>query len=98
MKLTYLPKGYQVYKDKSDAYLHFVIERQLLDESLWKKFVEVFRTREDIADDGWRGEYFGKMMRGACLSYRYAPDPKLYAVLERTVRDLISTADEDGRI
>ena len=98
MKLTYLPKGYQVYKDKSDAYLHFVIERQLLDESLWKKFVEVFRTREDIADDGWRGEYFGKMMRGACLSYRYAPDPKLYAVLERTVRDLIATADEDGRI
>ena len=98
MKLNYLPNGAQKYTDKSDSYLRFIVERQLSDVTLWHKFVEVFRTREDASDEGWRGEYFGKMMRGACLAYRYRPDPELYALLERTVRDLLSTADEEGRI
>ena len=98
MKFTYLPDGYQSYTDRSDDYVRFVLENQLLDEALWEKFVEVFVTREDAADDGWRGEYFGKMMRGACLTYRYTLDEKLYALLESTVRSLIATADAEGRI
>ena len=98
MKLTYLPIGDQKYTDRADDYARFILKKQLLDESLWRRFVEVFRTREDAADHGWRGEYFGKMMRGACLTYRYAPDDRLYALMERTVRDLLSTADDAGRI
>ena len=98
MKLTYLPNGLQDYRDRSDEYLRFIIEKQLLDGRLWEKFVEVFRTREDASDDGWRGEYYGKMMRGACLAYRYRPSEALYALLERTVKALMSTADEEGRI
>ena len=96
--LNYLPIGAQSYTDRSDKYLRFIIEKQLLDADLWRCFVEVYRTREDAADDGWRGEYFGKMMRGACLSYRYSPREDLYLLLERTVRDLLSAADEEGRL
>lgn len=98
MELTYLPIGDQKYTGRSDDYARFILKRQLLDEPLWRHFVEVYKTREDAADHGWRGEYFGKMMRGACLTYRYLPDERLYALLERTVRELIATADERGRI
>ncbi len=98
MKLFYLPDGFQSYTDKSDELIRFIIQKQLSDEALWQKFVKVFVTREDAADDGWRGEYFGKMMRGACLAYRYRPDQKLYDVLQRTVLSLLATADEEGRI
>ena len=98
MKLTYLPIGDQKYTGRSDDYARFILKKQLLDASLWRRFVEVFVTREDAADHGWRGEYFGKMMRGACLTYRYLPDERLYALLEQTVRALIATADGQGRI
>ena len=98
MTFSHLPIGSQSYKDKSDFYARFILEKQLLNPALWQKFVEVFRTREDIADDGWRGEYFGKMMRGACLTYRYFPEPALYGLLEKTVLELLSAADEQGRI
>ena len=98
MKLSYLPNGAQNYIDRSDAYLRFIVDKQLTDSALWAKFVEVFKTREDALDDGWRGEYYGKMMRGACLAYMCRPDDKLYAVLESTVKALIAAADEMGRI
>ena len=98
MKLSYLPNGAQNYIDRSDAYLRFIVDKQLTDEALWAKFVEVYRTREDAMDDGWRGEYYGKMMRGACLAYMCRPDEKLYGVLESTVKALIASADEMGRI
>ena len=58
----------------------FVEEHQLLDAALWRRFVEQFRHDADGADAGWRGEYWGKMMRGACFVYSttkneaYLPD------------------------
>ena len=98
MKLTYLPDGAQRYVDRSDLYAKFILKNQLLNADLWRKEVAVFRSREDILDDGWRGEYFGKMMRGAVLTYRYNPDEDLYLLLECAVRDILSTADGLGRI
>ena len=38
------------------------------------------------------------MMRGACFVYQYTQNPELYAILEATVRDMMSKADEHGRI
>lgn len=98
MTLCYLPNGRQKYEDRADFYARFILDRQLLNDETWSRFIEVFRSREDAGDHGWRGEYFGKMMRGACLTYRYCPNDRLYALLERTVRDLLATADENGRI
>lgn len=78
--------------------LKFVLEKQLKDKTYWKKFVEVFSTREDIRDDGWRGEYFGKQMRGACMIYTLTKDEELYSVLTDAVKGLLATQDELGRI
>ncbi len=79
-------------------YLDFVTENQLLDKTLWSRFTGVFGTGADDADRGWRGEYWGKMMRGGCLVYRCTADERLYGVLEDAVTGLLSAAEKDGRL
>ena len=77
--------------------LDFVTDRQLLRTDLWKRFVDQFRGDSD-ANSGWRGEYWGKMMRGACFVYSCTRDAKLYGVLSASVRDMLTAADGLGRI
>lgn len=77
--------------------LEFVKQEQLLDSDLWKLFVEQYRKKNDT-DNGWRGEYWGKMMRGAVLTYICTADEKLYTCMENTVCDLLSTQEADGRM
>lgn len=77
-------------------------EIQLLDRNAWSKFVGCFRNQGcDDEHHAWRCEYWGKMMRGACFTYKAlsakSPDDELYAVLEETVRDMLTTQDELGR-
>ena len=81
----------------ADDYARFIEQEQLLDESLWKKFVRVFPDCADVADEGWRSEYWGKMMRGACMTYSYTRNEALYTVLETAVKNLLSVQDEYGR-
>lgn len=76
----------------------FTLEKQLLDADTWKLLVNQFRLHPDDADMGWRGEYWGKMMRGASLTYRATKNEKLYAVLRDTVEDLLTTQEPSGRI
>ena len=79
----------------------FTVRNQTLDTGLWKKFVEVFRMHGDGIGDtwvSWRSEYWGKMMRGACMVLKYTHDEGVYRILEASVRDLLSAADELGRI
>ena len=76
----------------------FIEDFQLMDPVLWRRFVQQFREDADGKDAGWRGEYWGKMMRGASLVYKYTKNEKLYEILEGTVRDMIDSADESGRI
>ena len=80
-----------------DEAIRFVEDHQSLNVELWELFVEQFRSTTD-ANGGWRGEYWGKMMRGACWVYKYTQNPKLYETLKNAVLDLISTQDELGRI
>ncbi len=75
----------------------FVIETQLLNKNLWDKCINVFKTREDTDNGGWRGEFWGKMMRGAALTYQYSKNEKLYKVLTYAVVGLLTTQDELGR-
>ena len=75
----------------------FVEESQLLRTDLWKRFVQQFKEDADY-EGGWRGEYWGKMMRGACVVYSYSQNPKLYQVLVDTIEDMMSAQDEFGRI
>ena len=81
-----------------DKTYDFVTKSQLCDRALWTRFVNQFRYHEDSNDNGWRGEYWGKMMRGACFVYSYTHDDELYKILEETVIDMLSVADDDGRI
>lgn len=82
----------------SDA-VRYIEGVQLLDPALWALFVEQFRIGNvDDHDLGWRSEYWGKMMRGACFTYAYTRNETLYKVLEDSARDLLTTQDKYGRI
>lgn len=76
----------------------FLINAQLTDMPLWAKFVEQFRLMPDGEDQGWRGEYWGKMMRGAAMIYASMPDGRLYEAMRFSVIDLLSVAEADGRV
>lgn len=78
--------------------VNFERENQIYDVELWERFVELFTFPADVHDRGWRCEYWGKMMRGAASVYAYTHDEVLYKILEKTVYDIFSTADADGRI
>lgn len=79
-----------------DAFV-FIEDFQLLRPDIWRRFVQQFREDADY-DAGWRGEYWGKMMRGASLVYAYTKNPELLAILRQTIRDMIDSADKSGRI
>ncbi len=76
----------------------FFQKEQLMDTVLWKKFVDLYRSQPDGKIFGWSGEYFGKMLRGACLVYEYTKDERLYAVLCDAVEDMLTVAESDGRV
>lgn len=80
-----------------DNAVRFVMEGQLKRRSSWEKAVEVYGTREDGLDGRWRGEYFGKQMRGAALVCEYTKDEELYAILTDTVKALLTKQDDLGR-
>ena len=98
VSFSFLKSGVVKLKGTVDAYVNFISDFQMKNANLWQKFTHVFEVHEDIKDDGWRGEYWGKMMRGACLTYYYTKDEELYSVLENTVKDLLTKQDTLGRI
>lgn len=81
-----------------DKTMTFVEEKQLLNMELWKRFVKQFQIQADSDDRGWRGEYWGKMMRGACLVYGYSQNEELYQILTQTVKEILECCDAAGRI
>ena len=99
-----LPAGSFDFRDGLTEESDTLRKIQLEDASLWAKFADLFRhPGVDDADSGWRCEYWGKMMRGACYTYAALPASadeeknRLYAVLEGTVRDLLTAQDGLGR-
>ncbi len=86
------------YTGAADEIIRYIEDFQLLRPELWARFVRQFQTDADDIDHGWRGEYWGKMMRGACFTYSYTKNPELYNILAATVRDMMSSADAAGRI
>ena len=85
------------YNGFVDDAFKFIEDFQLLSPLHWRRFVEQFRVNSDT-NRGWKGEYWGKMMRGASLVYSYTKNPELYDVLATTVKDMIESAEESGRI
>ena len=75
----------------------FIVKTQIGVEELWDEFIHQFDAKTD-KDNGWRIEYWGKMMRGASFVCAYLGDEVLYKKLEKAVRGLLATQDEFGRI
>ena len=86
------------YRGFMDESIKFIEEFQHMRPDIWARFVEQFREEDADYESGWRGEYWGKMMRGACFVYSYTKNPELLKLLRETVKDMMSTAEEDGRI
>ena len=97
MYLRESEKEYIKYNNFVDDVFSFVEDFQLLRPDLWRRFVQQFREDADY-EAGWRGEYWGKMMRGASMVYSYTQNEELYKILKETIVDMIASADETGRI
>lgn len=96
-------KFFDINSDKKfdgwlDRSLRLITDMQLRDSDMWRLFVEQFRTSPDDSDAGWRGEFWGKMMRGACFVYSYSKDDALFYALKTTVQDMMDSQDGFGRI
>lgn len=94
-----LPNDMKIrYRSYQDELARFVERDQLLDAHLWERFIAQFREQKDGTNNGWRGEYFGKMLRGGCLTWQYTRSSTLYRMLEKVVMTMIDEQEESGRI
>lgn len=86
------------YTNIIDKTIKFVEDFDLLSEGKWNRFVSQYSGNPDDEDLGWRGEYWGKMMRGSCFVYSYTKNEKLYKTLVDTVVKMLEKQDVEGRI
>ena len=84
------------YSGTIDRALRYIEKIQLGDRALWDSVISPFYNGCD--SEGWRGEYFGKLMRGGVSVYKYTRDPELYRTLTYAVKKLILAQDGLGRI
>ncbi len=75
----------------------YVTKKQLTDEGLWKLFVSQYKIHSDKNGE-WKGEFWGKTMRGACLTYISDKNERLYKVLVSAIEDMLSAQEKSGRI
>ena len=68
----------------------------LVKRTNWAGLVVPFRERYET--NSWRGEFWGKMIRGAILLAYTTQDAELKKLIKETVYDIISTQDENGCI
>ncbi len=86
------------YEGFVDWYFKLIEKAQLTRPELFARFTEQFSFPSDDCNVGWRGEFWGKMTRGACFVYSYTKNPELYETLKNSVLDIISKQDDLGRI
>ena len=81
------PQDRFCYRGPVEKAARFIQQSQLLRPELWRRFVQQFREDAD-SDAGWRGEFWGKMMRGACFTYACTRDAALYRRVRTNVLNL----------
>ncbi|MEK7412044.1 MAG: beta-L-arabinofuranosidase domain-containing protein [Planctomycetota bacterium] len=89
-----LPQNASQLHGRIDDAIRLSIARHLkvLDN---RKLVDYFRHRTNPFA---AGEFWGKTIRSACPLYVYTGDRELYAIIARSVDDLLSTQTPDGCI
>lgn len=100
-------KGYSVkeciaakaqYEENWDKLFSFITKEQLTDSLLWELLIRQYAIKADDLDEGWRGEYWGKLMRGGAMIYAYSNDQVLYNALVDAVEGMLAMQEESGRI
>lgn len=90
--------GRKAFSGCTQLAAEFLQREQLTDTVQWQRFADQFRQGIDGSNRGWRGEYWGKMMRGAVLVYEYTREDALYEILTQSVKDMLTVAEPDGRV
>lgn len=96
-RMDFIKTGSATIKGYAGKAIDLIVKRQYYDKSLWKVTAEQFRLLSDSEFGDWRGEYWGKLMRGACMTYRVTHDKKLYSILTESVKYMLGFQDEKGR-
>lgn len=94
---TSMPTGSVHLGGTAGKMIDLTIKEQYLDATYWPLLARQFSFPSDN-DGDWRGEFWGKYMRGACLTYQASPSPLLYQTLKTTVEELLSYQESDGRL
>jgi len=97
-RLFQLPAGSVEFSGWLMDSIRFIEDWQLLDAPLWALFVNQFRSNVDDHDNGWRCEYWGKLMRGASFVYACTKNEALYETMVTTIRDLMTVQEASGRV
>lgn len=97
-RLFQLPAGSVEFTGWLMDSIRFIEDWQLLDAPLWALFVNQFRSNVDDHDNGWRCEYWGKLMRGASFVYACTKNETLYDTMVATIRDLMTVQEASGRV
>ncbi len=95
--MKFIQSGETTIKGYAGKAIELIVKKQYYDKSLWKVTAEQFRLLSDSEFGDWRGEYWGKLMRGACMTYRVTRDKKLYSILTESVKYMLGFQDEKGR-
>lgn len=74
-----------------------LVMKNYLKETSFKDLVDVFRTRTEN-DNGWRCEFWGKILRGAILLNSFVNDAEMEKIIDETIADILTTQDEKGCI
>ena len=98
-KINALPVGAMKWQGDFEKVTDLIKKRQFTRERWWDILAEQFSQpwQLDGLNNGWRGEYWGKLMRGACLIFTATADEELYAALVQAVESLLVRQDGDGR-
>lgn len=96
-RINFIKTGEISVKGYAGNAIDLIIKKQYYDKSLWKVTAEQFKILSDAETCDWRGEYWGKLMRGACMTYRVTNDKKLYSILTESVKYMLGFQDENGR-
>lgn len=97
MKFSSLSAGSLSLGGYAGSLISKVVDKDYLDEEKYHLFAKQFSLHSD-SSGSWRGEFWGKFLRGACQCYKLTNNQKLYSIIENSVFEMISYIEEDGAL
>lgn len=90
-----LTDGSSKYIGKISEDIAFAEEEMILKDYWWEQMEAAFAEYRDN-DGGYRSEFWGKMMRGACYSYQYTGNEAVYNKAEASIKRMIAIQQKQG--